>query len=28
VRMSLGVILKHQDDIVRATSQLELDRVL
>ena len=28
VRMSLGVILKHQDDVVRATSQLELDRVL
>ena len=24
VRMSLGVILKHQDDVVRASSQLEL----
>jgi hypothetical protein len=28
VRTSLGVILKHQDDIVRASSQLQLDRVL
>jgi MoxR-like ATPase len=28
VRASLGVILKHQDDIARADSHLELDRVL
>jgi MoxR-like ATPase len=28
VRDSLGVILKHQDDIRRATDQLRLDRVL
>jgi MoxR-like ATPase len=28
VRDSLGVILKHQDDIRRATDQLKLDRVL
>jgi MoxR-like ATPase len=28
VRDSLGVILKHQDDVRRATEQLKLDRVL
>ncbi|HEX5407709.1 MAG TPA: MoxR family ATPase [Pseudonocardiaceae bacterium] len=28
VRDSLGVILKHQDDVRRATDQLKLDRVL
>ena len=28
VRTSLGVILKHQDDITRAGKQLQLDRVL
>jgi MoxR-like ATPase len=28
VRASLGVILKHQDDVVKADAHLELDRVL
>jgi MoxR-like ATPase len=28
VRASLGVILKHQDDVVRATAQLRLDTAL
>lgn len=28
VRQSLGVVLKHQDDIARAASSLELDRAL